>query len=264
MVFMDTELQGTITKAAKEAGKILARNFSGSYRVAAKGRRDIVTEIDIMSEEKIISILRGKYPDYSILSEEAGRMGGDTEYTWIIDPLDGTTNYTVKNPFFNVSIALAKRGKILCGCVYAPITKELFYSEKGSGSFLNWKEIRVSAEGSLGKSLLTFCHGKTGRELSRVADIFRILKPASRDFSQMKSSELELAFVAAGRVDGFVSNGGKPWDAAAGSLLVSEAGGIVTDFSGKEWKFDSSRGSGDLIAANRKIHKEILKRIGEL
>ncbi len=261
---MDERIKNTVVLAAKEAGKILMQNFGRHYNVRVKEPREIVSDIDLKAEKKILSILRKNYPQYNILSEEFGKERKKSESTWIIDPLDGTTNYTIRNPFFDISIALANGNEVVVGCVYAPVTNELFYAEKGKGAFLNGKRIKVSNIDSISKSLLTFCNGKSDFELERITRIFKELKPHARDFNQMRAGALELAFVAAGRVEAYISNGGKPWDAAAGSLLVKEAGGMATDFSGKGWVFDFDKEICDILASNKKIHKEILKIVNKL
>ncbi len=212
---MDKQIKISVVRAAREAGKILMGNFGTRYKIQAKTPRDLVSDIDLQSEQAIISILKKRYPDYNILAEEAGREKKQSEFTWIIDPLDGTTNYTIGNPFFNVSIALAKGNEIIAGCVHAPFTKELFYAEKGRGALLNDKPVTVSDKDDIKESLVAFCHGTNDTEVKRVTEIYRILKPAARDFTQMRSGALELAFVAAGRIEAYISNGSRTWDAAA-------------------------------------------------
>lgn len=247
---------GVAMKAAREAGKILLDGFGRQHEVKDKGLREIVTEIDKESEKRIIGIISKNFPDHTILSEESGIRKGN-EYMWIVDPLDGTTNYSIRHPFFNVSICLAYKKEPLLGVTYAPYMKELFHAEKGKGSFLNGNRIRVSEEPDLSRSLITFCHGKNPEDLKKIAEIFPRLKTAARDFDRLKSGALELAYVACGRLGGFLYNNARSWDVMAGVLLVREAGGRVTDFAGNEWDMAKK----DLLATNGKLHQRILMNI---
>ncbi|MFH1978707.1 MAG: inositol monophosphatase family protein [Candidatus Aenigmatarchaeota archaeon] len=244
-------------KAAKEAGKLLVEKFGDIHHIKDKGLKEDVTNVDMEAEKIILSEIKKHFPDHNILSEESGEENKSSEYTWIIDPIDGTTNYSVRNPFFNTSIGLAKNNEIILGVIYAPIINELFVAEKGKGAFLNDKKISVSDEQSLSKCLITFCHGKTDEDLKKISEIFGKLKKAAKDFDRMKSGALELAFVAAGRFGGFIYNNVRPWDVAAGILLVKESGGKVTDFEGNEWDLTKK----NLVATNGKIHEELLKNI---
>jgi myo-inositol-1(or 4)-monophosphatase len=245
----------TAILAAKEAGRILSDNF-GRVKSWMKSPKDIVTEADIKAEEVILEILGKEYPDHSIWSEEKGKSLTNSEYMWVVDPLDGTTNYSVKNPFFNVSIALAHRGEIVSGVVYSPITDELFHAEKGKGAFLNEEKIQVSKEAALENLLIVYCHGHSDTDIGRVTRLFPRLKPLFRDFSRMRSGALEHAFVAAGRLGAYISPGGKPMDSAAGILLVTEAGGKATDFEGKPWNVHLD--NSDVITSNGVIHEKLL------
>lgn len=260
-------------RAAKEAGKLLMENFDKVHTIKVKNQQEIVTETDLESEKIILGILKKEFPGYSILAEEsgmtaspriqseAGRGEGESEYLWVVDPLDGTTNYSLKIPFFNVTIALAERSgnswEVVSGVVHAPFTKEMFFAEKGEGSFLNGERISVSKETDLKKLFISHCNGKEEHQMRRVLKAFQELRPVTRDFMRMKSAALELAYVANGRLGGFVLLGGKSWDVAAGSLLVKEAGGKATDFAGREWTLNA----GDLLAANGQVHEQILERM---
>jgi len=253
---MSKELDLAI-RAAKEAGKILERGFHDIHTVKMKGKRDIVTEMDVKSEEKILSMLRKAFPSYSMYSEESGEDMKDSEYMWVVDPLDGTTNYSIKNPFFNVSIALMKSGEPVVGVVHAPLTRETFYGERGRGAYLNGKRISVSKESEISKSMLTYCHRHDKGNLVRTTEVFRRFKPIAMDFSRMRAGALEIAFVAAGRVGCCLMCGFHSHDVAAGTLLVREAGGKVTDFNGKEW----TTGSDDFLASNGRLHERILEML---
>ncbi|MBL7160810.1 MAG: inositol monophosphatase, partial [Candidatus Aenigmarchaeota archaeon] len=234
------------------------------HDVEEKAQGEIVTEADKASEGIILGILRKEFPQYAILSEESG-SSGNGGMMWVVDPLDGTTNYSIRNPFFNVSIGLASKAEqgweMVSGVVYAPFTGEVFFAEKGEGSFLNGDHIQVSEE-ELSKALVTYCHGSTNEQVSRTVKMFSTLKPLCRDFSRMRAGALELAFVAAGRTGAHISPGGKPWDSAAGSLLVQEAGGIVTDFTGQAWSPEGME--RDILATNKVVHEKILEKIKEI
>ena len=251
---MSKELDVAI-KAAKEAGKILVNGFNKIHTIEMKSKRDLVTEMDVNSEKKILSILTKEFPDYSIFSEESGKTVKDSDYMWVVDPLDGTTNYSIKNPFFNVSIALLRKGEPIVGVVYAPFTDEMIYAEKDKGAYLNGKKIKVSKESDISKLLLVYCHNIDEKNTERMIEAFRRIKPIPIDFNRMRSGALELAFVAVGRVGGYLTCGFHSYDVAAGTLLVREAGGKVTDFKDEEWTPESE----DLLATNGKVHVKLLE-----
>lgn len=244
-------------RAAEEAGKLLKDRFNKHHDVHLKAHREIVTEADLASEKLILGMIREKFPEHSILSEEAGRSGKDSEYMWVVDPLDGTTNYSIRNPFFNVSIGLVKSNEVVLAVTYAPMTKEMYVAEKGKGATLNGKPIRVSEEASVSNAMMAYCQGNRPEDVKRVVGIFSKIRPAVKDLNRMRSGALELAFVAAGRLAAYIANDTTPWDAAAGCLLIREAGGKVTDFKGSEWDVNTR----DILASNGKIHDEILQLI---
>jgi myo-inositol-1(or 4)-monophosphatase len=249
------EFREVAVRAAKEAGKITVDHFYRKHTVKTKTPRDLVTEVDIASEKRILDLIKKNFPDHSILSEESGKDQEASEYLWVVDPLDGTTNYSIKNPFYNVSIALTKNNKVILAVVYAPMTNEMFVAEKGKGAFLNGKRIHVSPERDFSKLLFAYCHGSTFDEIERITKIFAKLKPAVRDFSRMRAGALELAFVACGRLGAYISSGSNPWDVAAGALLVREAGGRVTDFVGNEWNIERN----DILATNKAVHERLVE-----
>lgn len=249
-----------IVNCIKEGGKILLEYFNKPYHIWEKSKGDIVTEADIKTEEKIKSIIQKNFPDHNILGEESGFQDYGSEYLWVIDPLDGTTNYSMKNPFFNVSVSLAKNQEIILACTYAPVTQELFFAEKGKGAFLNGNPIQVSQESNLSKLNLFFCNGSSKKDKKEIGKIFSELKLLAKDFDRLKSGALELAFVACGRAGGYIANNNRPWDSSAGSLLVKEAGGLVTDFEGNPWNVKSR----DILATNGRIHKQILEIIHKI
>jgi len=248
-------------RAAKEAGNLLMENFGKVHDVEEKSKHEILTETDLESERTILGILKSEYPGHSILSEEAGKETKESEFMWVVDPLDGSTNYSIRIPFFNVSIALTQRieGKweVVSGVVHAPFTREVFFAERGEGCFLNGEKASVSREEDLKKLILTYCHGYSEKQILRSIELYSKMKPVCRDLRRVGAAALELAYLACGRVGCYVAPGLKPWDTAAGSLLVEEAGGKVSDFSGREW--DVSSQEMDILASNGVIHEKILE-----
>ncbi len=244
----------TAFRAAREAGEIIKENFSRPYWVRHKSGRETQTEIDLRAEKAILSIIREAFPEHGILSEEAGQKESPGDYLWVVDPLDGTTNYTIKNPFFCTSISLAFRNDVVMAVTYAPMTGELFHAVRGRGAFLNGKRVRVSREGRLSNLLLSYCNGKSRKDKVEIGRIFSRIKPVVKDFDRYKAGALELAFVSAGRLASYMANSQMSWDSAAGALLVREAGGRVTDFEGRHWDIKSK----DILASNGLIHRKLL------
>ena len=186
-------------EAALEGGKTLMEYY-GKVSIRYKEDRSITTEADVASEEKIKSILRGEFPSYSLLGEETGLEQGISDYTWVIDPLDGTTNYFMRNPFFDVSIALAYKNEPVIGVVYYPAMNEIFYAEKGKGAYLNDKRIFVSNVTEIRDSIITFCHGRDQNSVKEMINIFGKLKLINNKVRQIGAAALELCYVACGRV----------------------------------------------------------------
>ncbi len=248
-------------RAARAGGNIIARSFPhvDSLSVDTKSRNDFVSDVDRMAEQEIIKVIRKAYPDHAILAEESGTSGkGNKEYEWIIDPLDGTTNFLHGFPQFAVSIALAFRGKLDQAVVYDPISQDLYTASKGSGAQLNGRRIRVTSRKTLEGALLgTGFPFKSQELLDTYLATFKALFKDTAGIRRPGSASLDLAFVAAGRLDGFWEFDLKPWDMAAGALLVQEAGGKVGDFAGGEDYLDS----GNVIAGNLKVFEAMLKEI---
>ncbi len=239
-------------RAARAAATIIVRSIDriDSLHVDKKGRNDFATEVDHRAEQEIIRVIRAAYPDHTIIAEESGVHSGN-EFTWIIDPLDGTTNFLHSFPQFAVSIALARRGKIEQALVYDPMRQEMFTASRGAGAMMNNRRMRVSAQLTLKGALLGtgFPFGAQ-QHLEAYLDMFRRLSKDAAGIRRPGAAALDLAYVAAGRFDGFWEIGLKQWDMAAGVLLIQEAGGIVTDFvNGSEYL-----SSGNIIAANPKLH----------
>lgn len=252
---VDIKMKTIALKAAKEAGIILMKGFGKTHEINYKREIDLVTEVDHLSEEKIIKIIRNEYPDHEILAEEGGEKKGASVYRWIIDPLDGTTNYAHGYPFFSISIALEEAGELVYGIVYDPTRKELFVGEKGKGAVLNNKPIVVSQTKRLTHSLL--CTGfpydiRESKENN--LDHFQKFMLKSQAIRRDGSAALDLCYVAAGRFDGYWELKLSPWDVAAGCLIVQEAGGVVTDFKGKPFNLLSK----EILASNGKIHREMI------
>lgn len=245
-------------KIVKQAGQILIKEFNNFDRreIKLKYRHEIVTKADLLSEKIIIAGIKKNFPGHEILSEEAGRINGDSDYLWIVDPIDGTTNFSMHNPLWAISVGVLYKREIIFGIIFAPFLKELYIAEKGKGARLNNKIIKVSQTKD-GKVLNTFCHGSTKRDMKMALKYYVRQKKEKLDCRQLGSASVELAYVASGRIESIMIPGAKPWDVAAGVLLVREAGGKVTDFGGKEWSLDSR----DMIASNGLVHKGILEAV---
>jgi len=243
-------------EAALKAGEILKRHFQKNSKeiVSFKTKHEITTKADFLSEKIILTHLKKNFPSHCFLSEEKGINHRKSNYLWVIDPLDGTTNFSYRNPMFAISIALSFKEKLILGIVYAPLLKETFWGEINKGAFLNGKKIKVSKIANLRKSLLTFCHGHKLEDIKRAIKIYQQLKLKAFDLRQIGSASLELSYVACGRTEAIIIPGAHPWDVAAGSLIVREALGKVTDFKGKEWSLKSR----DILASNKNINKKLL------
>ncbi len=246
-------------RAARSAGNILLRYFehTDTLTIKEKSKNEFVSEVDRAAEEAIIEVLRKAYPDHSILGEESGSHKGN-EFQWVIDPLDGTTNYLHGQPQFSVSIALKYRGQLEHGIIYDPLREEMFSATKGSGAFINDRRIRVTQRKGLEGALIGT--GFPYRDHSQLDAYLGMFKDMIKDTAGIRrpgSAALDFAYVAAGRLDGFWELGLSEWDFAAGALLVKEAGGTVTDISGGTRFLES----GNVIAGGLKTHAAMLKLI---
>jgi myo-inositol-1(or 4)-monophosphatase len=249
-------------EAALEAGKYLKSNVGKIQRIERKAGQEtnLVTEIDKRSEDIIIGIIKRKYPDHDFLGEESGAADTTSDFRWIIDPLDGTTNYIHGMPIFSVTIGLEHRGEIILGVIYDPNQDELFTAEKGKGAWLNKKRIEVSRQTKLIESLIVTGFPYTiNKNPEKELGHFKNFLVASQAVRRLGSAAIDLAYVACGRFDGFYEGFLNPWDMAAGVLLVMEAGGKWTDFLGKS----STVYNSQMLATNGLIHNqmvEVLKR----
>ena len=244
-------------QAAEEAGKILLAHFGSEKEVSHKGKGNLVTQVDILSEKCIVELLKREYPDHNILSEESNSSTPVAGYTWIIDPLDGTNNYVFGIPFFCTNIALVKDEDILLGVTYDPLRRELFRAERGQGAYLNDSAIHVSKESSLGASLVGLDLGYSYEQGSELLDITSKLWGHVHCLRIMGSASLGLAYVACGRVNLYFHRFVYPWDIASGLLLIREAGGEVTDWEGKP----ATSQDEQIIASNRRLHRELTLRL---
>jgi myo-inositol-1(or 4)-monophosphatase len=242
-------------RAARAAGDVIIRQIDHvqDLPVIKKSRNDFVTEVDKHAEMVIIETLHKSYPDHAILAEESGAQG-DSPYVWIIDPLDGTTNYLHGFPQYAVSIALQHKGELVQALVYDPLRQELFTASRGEGAMLNNRRIRVSKQKYLEGALLgTGFPFKDQERLDEYLETFRALFPMTAGIRRAGAASLDLAYVACGRLDGFWEFGLKPWDMAAGALLVKEAGGLLSDIGGGD--FDLYE--GDIVTGNPDIQRII-------
>jgi myo-inositol-1(or 4)-monophosphatase len=250
----------TAVQAAIAGGEVLMKYFNRAIAVDFKGAIDPVTVADRTSQEIITRKIRQKYPDHSIIGEEDKEHASCQEYCWIIDPLDGTVNFIHGLPIFAVSIALQHRGAIVAGVVYAPALKEMFVAEKGKGAWYNRRKMRVSSTGSIIRALVVtgFPYYVQANPDRVVRNFVQVLLKA-QGIRRLGSAALDLAYVAAGRFEAFWEEGLAPWDVAAGTLLVTEAGGRVSDYRGKKDYINGRQ----IMASNGIIQGKMLKLIRE-
>ena len=243
--------------AAQQAGKIIADAYRTEFRVDYKegAATNLVTEVDRRSEVAIVEALSKAFPDHRILAEEGGEGSQrQSPYQWVVDPLDGTTNFAHGFPVFCVSIGLAAEGRIVLGVVYDPIRQELFEAQAGEGAFLNGERMRVSRASTLEKALLVtgFAYDQEGRRSN--LDHFSRFALRAQGIRRTGSAAIDLCYVASGRIDGFWELKLFPWDVAAGSLIVTEAGGLVTNFAGNPFSIYGN----EILASNGLIHQAMI------
>jgi myo-inositol-1(or 4)-monophosphatase len=245
-------------RAARRAGEIMVRQLNQleSLRVVEKSPNEFVTQVDQAAEAAIIETIREYYPDHAILAEESGAVG-ENEYQWIIDPLDGTTNYVHGFPVFSVSIAVARNGEIEHGVVYDPLRQEIFSASRGQGAQLDGRRIRVSKRTTIQQSLVAtgFPYRANLKYLDRYLEMLKAVMLESAGVRRPGSAALDLCYVAAGRVDAFFEFGLSKWDIAAGTLMIREAGGRISDFLGTDGFLES----GNVVAGNPKTYAALSK-----
>ena len=252
------DVEEVAVRAAKRAGGLLRASFGRPGKVSSKGDEGIVTELDLAADRLIKEEILGAFPGHGILSEESPEEKGREPKRWIIDPLDGTTNYSHSFPHFSVSIGYEENGVVTFGVIYDPMREELFTARAGRGAHLNGQRLKVSSASGIHNSLLAFDFPRSFA--SPGADVFRSfasLSGRARALRTVGSAALELCYVACGRVDGYWNYRFHSWDAAAGSLILNEAGGRITDLRGGPFTMDSTQ----CIASNGVIHGAILKEI---
>ena len=253
-------MQETILREAVQAGAAqLVHYFNGNFKISNKeGVNNLVTEADLASEKAIIEVIRSAYPDHFILSEETGAAATNSEYKWIIDPIDGTVNFANRIPICCVSIGLEKAGDMILGAVYNPLMNELFFAEKGKGATLNGKEIKVSGRTAVINSNLVTGFPYTYMESPNgPLQVFEKLIRRGIPVRRLGSAAIDLCWVACGRFDGFYEHSLHAWDSAAGFLIVEEAGGKVTDFAGNPYSVYQPH----ILATNGMIHEEMLELV---
>jgi myo-inositol-1(or 4)-monophosphatase len=247
-------------RAARTAGNIIAKGFENQtdMQIEAKGDNDYVTSVDKEAERAIIYKIKQSYPEHSFVGEEGGVVEGDNDFKWIIDPLDGTTNFIKGIPHFAVSIALMHKGRLDQGVVFDPIRGELFTASRGAGAQLNGFRIRASKAKELSQTILaTSFPFKNKVNLPQYQEGFNKIFMQAGDIRRSGSAALDLAYVAAGRYDGYWERGIKPWDIAAGELMVRESGGLVTDFSGG----NDPMHKGEIVAGSPKVVQILVKHL---
>ncbi|GJL80600.1 MAG: inositol monophosphatase [marine bacterium B5-7] len=250
----------TAVRCARIAGNIILKHSDQLDRIEVerKGRHDFVSEVDRMAEDEIIAFVEKTYPDHGIIAEESGERGANNEYVWIIDPLDGTTNFLHGYPEFAVSIAIRRRDVLEHGVIYHPMANELFTSSRGQGVQVDNRRVRCTTLRTLDDALIGT--GFPIRDLERLDPwmrSFRALLPRCSGIRRSGSAALDLAYIAAGRLDGFFEYGLSPWDMAAGVLMIREAGGLVTDISGGQDYMQS----GNIVAAGPHVMNPLLSLI---
>ena len=251
-----------LVSIAKEAGSVIREGFGKSFKIEYKtGENNLVTEIDKASEKVITDFIRKKYPSHSILAEEGSGEQKDSEYLWVIDPLDGTTNFAHGLPIFSVSIGLQKNGKTIAGVVYDVMRDIIYSAELGAGTFADSEKITVSKNDNLAHSLLVtgFPYNKKENP-DKLFERFIALTKTARGVRRLGSAAIDFCYLADGVFDGFWEVHLHPWDICAGKLIVEEAGGLVTDFHGNKTNIYTKR----ILSTNGKIHEQVIKVMDSL
>ncbi|MCF7873056.1 MAG: inositol monophosphatase [Candidatus Omnitrophica bacterium] len=255
---MNLDFKEVALAAAKQAGEIHKKYFEGDTQTKEKSSSfDLITIADTEAEKKVVELIKKNFPNHNILAEEGQYQKTDSNYCWIIDPLDGTNNFSFGIPFFCVSIALVKNNQFILGVIYDAMRDELFLAEHGKGAYLNDKKIKVSDVGSFDKSLLItgFYYDRGQAMVDNLEAIKLFFQKRVVGIRRLGAAALDLSYIASGRATGFWEFKLSPWDFAAGKLLIEEAGGKVTGKNGQEVKLESSY----IVASNGKIHEKIIE-----
>jgi myo-inositol-1(or 4)-monophosphatase len=252
------ELKAALS-AAKGAGEVLRKGFGWQHSVRYKGEVDLVTEVDEQAEQVIREILLGAFPAYGMLAEEGGALVGEEDARWIVDPLDGTTNYAHGLPLFCVSVALERAGEVVVGVVHDPMHEETFVAEQGRGATLNGERIKVSDTEELIRALIATGFPYDRPKMPEALDLFGRFAAITRGMRRLGSTALDLCYVASGRLDGYYERGIWAWDIAAGGLILQEAGGKVTDYRGGVLDLEGR----EIVASNGALHAAMTRLTGE-
>ena len=255
---MKKEIKTFMIDLTRKAGTVLMESFRHDQALTAvrSTAKEAATTQDRIVDKLIIKEITKTYPTHGLLTEESGYHKGDSDWLWIVDSLDGTGNFANGNPLFSVCLALMNQGTLSIGTIYAPAINEFYLAERGSGAYLNQKKIAASTIPILKKSYLYYCEGGDINR-KRTGSLLNTLYSEVTDIRKLGSAGLETAWVAAGRGEAYITTKIDPWDVASGVLLIEEAGGQVTDFTGKEWKPEQ----GDFVFSNGKVHADILKLV---
>ncbi len=255
---MTSELESTLS-AAMKAGEVLRAGFGAEHAITYKGEVDFVTEVDKEAEQVIREELLGIFPTHGMLAEEGGELAGEGDARWIVDPLDGTTNYAHGLPIFCVSIALERSGEVVLGVVHDPMHEEIFVAERGRGATLNGEPIKVSDTDELIRALIATGFPYDRAEVPEALELFGRFAVTTQGMRRLGSAALDLCYVASGRIDGYYERGIWPWDLAAGSVILQEAGGKVTDYRGGVLDLEGRQ----IVASNGALHAAMTKLTGE-
>jgi myo-inositol-1(or 4)-monophosphatase len=255
---MTSELEAALS-AARRAGEVLRAAFGTEHSITYKGEVDLLTEIDEQAERLIREELLGTFPTYGMLAEEGGELTGEEDVRWIVDPLDGTTNYAHQLPIFCVSIALEWSGEVILGVVHDPIGEETFVAERGRGATLNGGPIKVSDTDELIRALIATGFPYDRAEMPEALELFGRFAATTQGMRRLGSAALDLCYVASGRIDGYYERGIWPWDLAAGSVIVEEAGGNLTNYRGDVLDLDGR----EIVASNGRLHPSIMRLMVE-
>jgi myo-inositol-1(or 4)-monophosphatase len=255
---MTSELEAALS-AARRAGEVLRAAFGTEHSITYKGEVDLLTEIDEQAERLIREELLGTFPTYGMLAEEGGELSGEEDVRWIVDPLDGTTNYAHQLPIFCVSIALERSGEVVLGVVHDPMGEETFVAERGRGATLNGGPIKVSDTDELIRALFATGFPYDCAEMPEALELFGRFAATTQGMRRLGSAALDLCYVASGRIDGYYERGIWPWDLAAGSVIVEEAGGNLTNYRGDVLDLDGR----EIVASNGRLHPSIMRLMVE-